>query len=54
MDPKKKLAATFVCVALAFVGVLHFVFSTVYGYGFRLVGLVLVAVAVFGLFVVNA
>ena len=54
MDDKKKLAATLVCVGVAFVGVFHIVFSTAFGYGFRPVGAALVGAAVFGLLVINA
>jgi len=54
MDGKRRLAYTLVCAGVAFVGVFHVVFSTIFGYGFRTVGGVLVAAAVFGLFVINA
>ena len=54
MDSKKRLAYNIACVGLAFVGVFHVVFSTVFEYGFRSVGAVLVAAAVFGLVLLNA
>jgi hypothetical protein len=54
MEAKKRLAYNLACAGLAFVGVFHVVFSTIFGYGFRSVGGVLVAAAVFGLVLVNA
>ena len=54
MDGKRRIAYTLVCAALAFVGVFHLVFSTIFGYGFRTVGGVLIAAAVFGVVVINA
>ncbi|WP_158303764.1 hypothetical protein [Natronomonas pharaonis] len=54
MESKQKLAYSLACVGLAFVGVFHIVFSTAFDYGLRWVGGVLVAAAVFGLFVVSA
>ena len=54
MESKKRLAYSLACVGLAFVGVFHVVLSTVFEYGFRSVGAVLVAAAVFGLVLVNA
>ena len=54
MDRKRKLAATLLCAGLAFVGVFHLVFSTIFGYGFRGVGAALVAASVFGVLIINA
>lgn len=54
MDRKRKLAYTLICAGVAFVGVFHLVFSTLFGYGFRAVSGVLIAAAVFGLLVINA
>ena len=54
MEAKKRLAYNLACAGLAFVGVFHVVFSTIFGYGFRQVGALLVAAAVFGLVLVNA
>ena len=54
MDGKRALAATLLCAGVAFVGVFHLVFSTVFGYGFRTVSVGLIAAAVFGILVVNA
>ncbi len=54
MDGKKRLAYSLLCAGLAFVGVFHFVFSTVYGYGLRGVSGLLVLAALFGLVIVNA
>ena len=54
MEPKKRLAYNLACAGLAFVGVFHLVFSTLFGYGFRQVSALLVAAAVFGLVLVNA
>ena len=54
MDGKKRLAYNLLCVGVAFVGVFHFVFSTVYNYGLREVSGLLVAAALFGLLLVNA
>jgi hypothetical protein len=54
MDGKKRLAYSLLCGGLAFVGVFHLVFSTLFGYGLRQVSALLVAAAVFGLVLVNA
>jgi len=54
MEGKKRLAYSVLCVGLAFVGAFHFVFSTLFDYGFRQVSVLLVAAAVFGLLLVNA
>lgn len=54
MEDKKRLAYTLACIGLAFVGVFHFVFSTLFGYGLRAVSGLLIAAAVFGLLVLNA
>ena len=54
MDGKRKIAATLACAGLAFVGAFHVVFSTIFEYGFRSVGAVLIAAAIFGLLVINA
>ncbi|MFW5963274.1 MAG: hypothetical protein ACOCQM_00315 [Natronomonas sp.] len=54
MEGKKKLAYSLICVGLAFVGVFHFVFSTLFGYGFRQVSGILIVAAIFGLLLVNA
>lgn len=54
MNRKRKLAYSLLCVGLAFVGVFHAVFSTLFGYGLGQVGVLLVAAGVFGLVVLNA
>lgn len=54
MEEKKRLAYNLACVGLAFVGVFHFVFSTLFDYGFRQVSGVLIAAAIFGLVLINA
>ncbi len=54
MDGKRRIAYTLICAGLAFVGVFHLVFSTIFGYGFRTVSGVLIAAAVFGVLVINA
>jgi hypothetical protein len=54
MEDKKKLAYTLACVGLMFVGVFHFVFSTLFGYGLRAVSGLLIAAGLFGLLVLNA
>ena len=54
MERKKKLAYSLLSVGLIFVGVFHFVFSTMFGYGLRGVSAMLVASGLFGLFLVNA
>jgi hypothetical protein len=54
MEAKKRLAYNLASIALAFLGIFHFVFSTLFGYGLRQVGLLLVAAGVFGLILVNA
>lgn len=54
MDGKRALAATLLCVGVAFVGVFHLVFSTIFGYGFRTISAGLIAAAVFGVLVINA
>ena len=54
MEGKKRLAYSLLCAGVAFVGVFHFVLSSVYGYGLRQVSALLVAAALFGLLLVNA
>jgi hypothetical protein len=54
MEDKKKLAYTFVCLGLAFLGVFHLVFSTLFGYGLQAVGGLLIGAGLFGLLVINA
>ena len=54
MEAKKRLAYNIACVGLAFVGVFHVVFSTIFDYGFRQVGGLLVVAAIFGLLLINA
>ena len=54
MEGKKRLAYSLLCAGIAFVGVFHFVLSSVYGYGLRQVSALLVAAALFGLLLVNA
>jgi hypothetical protein len=54
MDAKKRLAYNLACVGLGFVGVFHVVFSTLFEYGFRQVGALLIVAAVFGLVLINA
>lgn len=54
MEPKKRLAYNLLCVGIAFVGVFHVVFSTIFEYGFRQVGAILIAAGLFGLLLINA
>ena len=54
MEPKKRLAYNIACVGLAFVGVFHVVFSTIFDYGFRQVGGLIIAAGLFGLLLINA
>ena len=54
MEPKKRLAYNLASVGLAFVGAVHVVLSTIFEYGFRQVGALLIAAGVFGLLLVNA
>ena len=54
MESKKRLAYNLACIGLAFVGVFHVVFSTIFDYGFRQVGGLLIAAAIFGLVLINA
>lgn len=54
MESKKRLAYNIACVGLAFVGVFHVVFSTIFDYGFRQVGGLIIAAALFGLLLINA
>ena len=54
MEGKKRLAYSLLCAGVAFVGVFHFVLSSVYGYGLRQVSALLVAAALFGFLLVNA
>ena len=54
MDGKRRIAYTLICGGVAFVGVFHLVFSTIFDYGFRTVSVALIAAAVFGLLVINA
>ncbi|WP_411715916.1 hypothetical protein [Natronomonas sp.] len=54
MESKKKLAYSLLCIGLIFVGILHFVFSTLFSYGLRQVSGLLILAGVFGLVILNA
>lgn len=54
MDRKKKLVYSLLSIGLIFVGVFHFVFSTIFEYGLRGVSAMLIAAGLFGLLLVNA